>query len=56
MNKKSDRARIIIDVEKITHKELKKLAIEEDKSLRALMLEAIERLLKERTNAKNTAQ
>jgi hypothetical protein len=54
MNKKFDRARVVIDVEKPIHKQLKTMAIQEETSLRALMLEAIELLLKEKANSKNS--
>jgi hypothetical protein len=53
MNNKLELARIVIDVEKTTHKQLKMLAVDEERSLRALMLEAIDLLLAKKTNIKN---
>lgn len=50
MNKKENQSRIVIDVEKTMHKRLKSIAVEEDKSLRTLMLEAIDYLLKTKSN------
>ena len=49
MNKRTARARLVLDVEKEMHKKLKTIALEEDKSLKELMLEAIEIILKKRS-------
>jgi len=48
MNKRTARARLVLDVEKDIHKKLKTIAVEEDTSLKNLMLEAIEIILKKR--------
>jgi hypothetical protein len=52
MTKKLDRARIVIDVEKPTHKLLKMLAVEEERSLRSLMIEAIDLLVAKKSKTK----
>jgi len=39
--------RIVVDVEPALHKRLKQLAVEKETTIKALMLKAIERLLKE---------
>lgn len=39
--------RIVVDVEPEYHKRLKQLAVEKETTIKALMLKAIERLLKE---------
>jgi len=50
MNKRFERARIVIDVEKPIHKQLRLIAVQEDKSLRMLLMEAIDKLLKDRSD------
>lgn len=52
MTKRTAHARLVLDVEKEIHKKLKTIALEEDKSLKTLMLEAIDKILKERSRKK----